>query len=55
LFRAVWPALNWNDIGFFSILGAITLPFGLFGGWVFWRLGVRPATAPTQDLAAVFD
>ncbi|MDQ7248274.1 hypothetical protein [Dongia sedimenti] len=35
--------------------GLATLPFGLFSGWAFWRLGVRPAMAPTAELAAVFE
>jgi hypothetical protein len=46
---------SWNDLSGFLIAGLFSLPFGLFGGWVFWRLGVRPATAPTGDFAAVFD
>jgi hypothetical protein len=35
--------------------GLATLPFGLFGGWAFWRLGVRPATTPTPELVTVFE
>jgi uncharacterized membrane protein len=28
---------------------------GWLGGWLFWRVGVRPAPAPAPDLAPVFD
>jgi hypothetical protein len=30
-------------------------PFGGLGGWVFWRIGVRPAPPPVADPASVFD
>jgi len=30
-------------------------PFGGFGGWLFWRIGVRPVKMPVVDLAAVFE
>lgn len=55
LVRARVPDLSGSAIGFLSMGGLIALPFGLFGGWVFWRLGVRPATVPPADYAAVFD
>jgi len=55
LFHGHLPALQWNAISAYSIGGLFTLPFGLFGGWVFWRLGVRPASPPAMNYAAVFD
>jgi hypothetical protein len=56
LFMQFWtPHWNWEDTPIFSFLGLITLPFGLFGGWVFWRFGIRPAITPMRDLAPVFD
>jgi len=36
-------------------LGLILIPFGTLGGWVFWRVGVRPAPMPAPDVAAVFE
>jgi len=39
----------------YAIAGLFSLPFGLFGGWVFWRVGVHPAAAPMRDYAPVFD
>jgi len=55
IFYARYPDPSWRDLQYFALFDLITLPFGLFGGWVFWRLGIRPATAPTTDFAAVFD
>jgi len=31
------------------------LPFGLLSGWIFWRLGVRPAPLREFGMAQVFD
>jgi hypothetical protein len=31
------------------------MPFGLLGGWIFWRLGVRPAIITVGDVSPVFD
>ena len=47
--------LFWGRVADHAMTGLFTLPFGLFGGWVFWRLGVRPAEAPMRDFAPVFD
>jgi magnesium-transporting ATPase (P-type) len=30
-------------------------PVGLLNGWLFWRIGVRPAAMPEPDVGAVFD
>jgi len=45
----------WGDFQYLAMFGLICAPFGVFGGWLFWRLGIRPAKAPTTDFAAVFD
>jgi hypothetical protein len=45
-----------SDAGGIAIILAIMLtPFGVLGGWVFWRLGVRPVATTTVDVAPVFD
>jgi len=44
-----------SDGAFAFLLGVILVPFGMLGGWVFWRIGVRPAPVRTIDVAAVFD
>ena len=44
-----------TDMAFAIILSILLLPFGWLGGWVFWRVGVRPAAPKTVDDAAVFD
>ena len=38
-----------------TIVGFTFIPFGLLSGWVFWRIGVRPAQEPGLQAAAVFD
>jgi hypothetical protein len=42
---------------FLLMLSAFLTPFGVLGGWVFWRAGVRPAAMPPVDaeVATVFD
>ncbi len=37
------------------ILSIALAPFGLLGGWIFWRLGVRPTVTTVGDVAPVFD
>jgi hypothetical protein len=49
------PTVDWTHIKVYLLAGLFTLPFGLFGGWVFWRIGVRPAMPRTRDLSGVFD
>jgi hypothetical protein len=38
-----------------AILAIMIAPFGLLGGWVFWRLGVRPSVTTVGDVAPLFD
>jgi len=44
-----------SDGTFVFVVGLILIPFGTFGGWVFWRVGVRPARPKVIDVAPVFD
>lgn len=46
-----------KNVASLYIFGALLVPFGLPGGWLFWRFGVRPAPQPLPiaDPAAVFD
>jgi len=37
----------------FLLFGILCLPLGALGGWIFWRIGVRPKAS--ADLARVFD
>jgi hypothetical protein len=37
------------------VVGLILAPFGLIGGWILWRVAVRPAPLPVPDVTAVFD
>ena len=37
------------------VIGLFLSPFGLLGGWILWRIGVRPAPLPVPDVTAVFD
>jgi hypothetical protein len=55
IWHAQLPQMTWSELKAYSIGGLFTLPFGLFGGWVFWRLGVRPTPAPLPNFAVVFD
>jgi hypothetical protein len=34
--------------------GVMALPAGLFGGWIFWRISVRSAPPPPEELAPIF-
>lgn len=42
-------------VAFIALLTLFLAPFGLFGGWFFWRVGVRPAVTPTAALGPIFD
>ena len=44
-----------SDGTFVFKLGLILIPFGTLGGWVFWRVGVRPARPKVIDVAPLFD
>jgi hypothetical protein len=37
------------------MVGAAALPAGVLGGWIFWRISVRPEAPPPEDLAPIFD
>ena len=41
--------------GLAVIVSLALIPFGALGGWVFWRVGVRPASPGASDLAGVFE
>jgi hypothetical protein len=53
------PGDPWDTAGFISaffvFLSIALMPFGLLGGWIFWRVGVRPAVTTVGDVAPVFD
>jgi hypothetical protein len=44
-----------NNVDNILIYGLVFAPFGALGGWIFWRLGVKPAAMPTADFATVFE
>jgi hypothetical protein len=55
------PEVAWDDFEgpsdrfFATIVAVILMPFGALGGWILWRVGVRPAEPKTLDVAPVFD
>lgn len=58
------PDGSWTGLGlgsFFSnllgaiVLGIVIVPAGLLSGWIFWRVGVRPAKTSELDSVAVFE
>jgi hypothetical protein len=53
--RGLPLSLDVEDLQVFCLLGFAALPFGLVGGWLFWRIGVRPAVRKTVDIASAFD
>jgi uncharacterized membrane protein len=55
LLRGHFATVDWAHLKIYACAGLFSVPFGLFGGWVFWRLGVRPAEAAARDFAPVFD
>jgi hypothetical protein len=44
-----------SDGGLVFVIGLILVPFGMLGGWVFWRVGAYPARPKILDVAPVFD
>jgi len=40
---------QWSEPGAY-VGTALTLAVGIFGGWIFWRIGVRPAALPLDTL-----
>jgi hypothetical protein len=43
------------SIGAVAVFGFCGLPFGALGGWILWRIAVRPAVAPMSDISQIFD
>jgi hypothetical protein len=37
-----------------AIAGLVLAPLGVFGGWLVWRIAVRPAAIPLEEVAEVF-
>jgi hypothetical protein len=37
-----------------AISGLTLAPLGMIGGWVLWRIAIRPAARPLQEIAEVF-
>jgi hypothetical protein len=42
-------------LAFGATIGLPAMPFGLLGGWIFWRVAVRPAPASIGDVTGLFD
>ncbi|WP_395019920.1 hypothetical protein [Dongia sp.] len=55
LLQGRFPLLDWAHLKNYAFAGLFTLPFGLLGGWLFWRIAVRPADIAMRDLSGVFD
>ncbi len=47
--------LSMDGLGIAALVGLPLTPFGLLGGWIFWRLVVRPAVAHVLDVTGVFE
>jgi hypothetical protein len=39
------PRFEFGLIGFVGLIGLFAVPFGLLGGWIFWRIAVHPASS----------
>jgi hypothetical protein len=44
-----------SAIGATAMIGLFAIPFGVLGGWMFWRIAIRPAPLPSPVVAQVFD
>ena len=55
IFYGVPWAMEATDLQFAGLAGLAAIPFGLAGGWLFWRIAVRPAVTKTADIGSVFD
>jgi hypothetical protein len=53
--RMAAPQISVRVLQYCAVAGLFALPFGLFGGWLFWRIGVRPARETAPDVSAVFE
>jgi hypothetical protein len=42
-------------VAYWAVVILLFLPFGIFSGWLLWRIAVQPATARVADAAAVFE
>jgi hypothetical protein len=50
-----WVFASPSDFDFAVVVAILLVPFGAVGGWVLWRVGVRPAQPKLEDAAPVFD
>jgi hypothetical protein len=48
------PIESLADILGGAALGLLFAPLGIFGGWVLWRIAIRPAAIPLKELAEAF-
>jgi len=53
--RGTADGLDFSLIPRLLVLSVAALPFGLFGGWIFWRIAIRPAASMVPNVARVFD
>jgi hypothetical protein len=44
-----------NGMPFAAMAGVVTIPLGLLGGWLFWRIVMLPTKMPPATLASIFD
>jgi hypothetical protein len=47
--------LGTDGLGIAALVGLPLTPFGFLGGWIFWRLVIRPAVAPVPDVSGMFE
>jgi len=51
----MFGAMPSDLFGLAVMIGLALIPFGALGGWIFWRVGVRPASTAIRDFATVFE